>query len=343
MKAVVLAGGSGERFWPESNDRRPKQFLAMYGGASLLQRTVGRLMERFHPGDILVITSQAHVTLSRKELPMVPRGNIVGEPVKRNTAPACALASAIAGPDEALLVVPADHLIPSTEGFWRSCDRAFKAVEGTDGLVTFGVPPTRPETGFGYIEAASHIEERVRKVERFVEKPDIGRAKEYVSSGRFFWNSGMFVWRSGAFLEELSRYEPEMHSAIMGGNTYSSKELSRIYPALKAISVDHAVMERSDRVLMVEAEFEWSDLGSWTTISEIEGPSRTGVGVFIDGDRVYVRRGRDRPIAVIGLSDVIVVDAPGGLLLCSSDAAQSVRDAASHFRRKGRERDGEGV
>ncbi len=333
MKAIILAGGSGERFWPESTDIRPKQFLTMYGGASLLRRSVDRLSDRFSPSDIFVITSEAHTLLSKAELPMIPSENIIGEPVQRNTAPACAIGARLAGWDEIMLVIPADHLIENSMGFWRSCDRAFEVAEKTDSLVTFGVRPTRPETGFGYIEAGVETTEKVRKVDRFVEKPDHARAIEFQSSGKFYWNSGMFVWRGGAFMEELRKYEPGIHSAISSLEGFGPKELGAVYPDLKKISVDHAVMERSDRVQMVEAEFDWSDLGSWSTISEIEGPTLTGDGLYVEGEDVFVRRGTGRPIAVIGLSDIIVIDSPGGLLVCSSSSAQSVRAASAYFRK----------
>jgi mannose-1-phosphate guanylyltransferase len=333
MKAIILAGGSGERFWPESTDIRPKQFLTIYGGTSLLRRSVDRLLERFSPTDIYIITSETHTRLSRSELPMLPSENIIGEPVQRNTAPACAVGARLAGMDEIMLVIPADHLIENTKGFWRSCDRAFEVAEKTDSLVTFGIRPTRPETGFGYIEAGAEIAEKVRKVDRFVEKPDQAKAEEFLSSGRFFWNSGMFVWRGGAFMEELRKFEPGIHSAISNIEGFGPRDLGAVYPDMKKISVDHAVMERSDRVQMVEAEFDWSDMGSWSTISEIEGPSVTGDSLYVEGKDVYVRPGTGRPIAVIGLSEIIVIDSPGGLLVCSSNSAQSVRGASAHFRK----------
>jgi mannose-1-phosphate guanylyltransferase len=200
--------------------------------------------------------------------------------------------------------------------------------------MTFGVRPTHPETGFGYIEAGRTIADKVRKVDRFVEKPDLARAEEFVSSGRFYWNGGMFAWRGSVFMEELNKYEPSIHKAISGLKRYGPEDLAGVYPGIKKISVDHAVMERSDRVAMVESEFDWSDLGSWSTIARIEGDAVTGERTYIDGECNYIRSGTGRPIAVIGLSEVIVVDSPEGLLVCSKAAAQAVRGASVHFRKK---------
>ncbi|MGA1848243.1 MAG: mannose-1-phosphate guanylyltransferase [Thermoplasmatota archaeon] len=327
MKAVILAGGSGERFWPLSTRDTPKQFLALFGPSTLIEQTYGRMRQRFHPDDIIVITSKDHIERTANVLKDIPRENIIGEPVQRNTAPACALAAMLSDPGEVNLVVPADHHIPRPDDFWRSFDIAMGDLVSRGGLFTFGIQPTRPETGYGYIEAGERISEGVWAVERFIEKPDLERADIFSRSGGHYWNSGMFIWKAGEFLSELKRYAEDVHGPISGIDPRSPEQLEKVYPNLPKISVDHAVMERSDRIKMVEGDFKWSDVGNWLSLKEMEGSFSQKSGVVeIDSDNVFIRSTGKRPIGVVGLNDVIIIDTEHGLLICSDRNVQKVRE-----------------
>jgi len=332
MKAIILAGGSGERFWPFSTQDRPKQFLDLFGKGPLLRMTCDRLMERLGPDDIFVVTSKEHCGMSRNILPELPPGNIIGEPVRRNTAPACALGAVVAGTDELQLVVPADHMIPDNGLFWESVGKAVHAHERLGGLMTFGIRPAGPETGFGYIQAGEYAMDGIRKVIRFTEKPDIDRARRFVSSGDHFWNSGMFLWKGSDLLDEMREHERKIWEAIEGLEGTGPRELEAAYRDIHSISVDHAIMERSSCVLMVEASFRWSDLGSWDSIRDISGDTIGGGNLLLEmSDRTYVRSTTGRPIAIIGAEDMIVVDTDEGLLVCRAGHSQDVRKAAKRF------------
>lgn len=328
MKAVVLSGGSGDRFWPASTPDMPKQFLDLLGKGTLLRNTVDRLLLRFDPKDVIVVTHKDQVTRTREILPDIP--NIIGEPSRKNTAPACALGAMEAGEDEIQLVVPADHLIEDAEGFFKCVDAAVEEVECSGSLVTFGIPPTGPETGYGYIKAGQSTIRGTRKVIAFREKPDRDTALSFLSEGGYYWNSGIFVWRGSDLLTEMGKHEPVIRDAMS-----SSADLAEIYRYIPSISVDNAVMERTDRAMMVKAEFDWSDLGSWMAIADLVGSSGTDRERFVlKGKNVFIRSG-GRPVAVVGLSDVIVVDSPEGVLVCGKDSAQDVRYAGLHFRKIG--------
>lgn len=335
MKAVILAGGSGERFWPLSTAGNPKQFLRLFGERTLLEETYLRLAARFLPEDILVITSSDHVHRTRSLLPDIPLSNIVGEPMSRNTAPACALGALLGRDDELELVVPADHWIPDLDTFWEAFDRGVAALELNDGLYTFGVHPTRPETGYGYIEAGRPAGKGVFEVRSFIEKPDIQAARELLDDGGFFWNSGMFLWRASTLLDELINCSPDIGGPLEGLEPGDEERLRAVYDRLPSRSIDYAVMERSSRVYMIDGGFSWSDVGSWASMIELEGYSESTADLIIEGSRkVYVRSTTGRPVGVVGVEGVIIIDTDVGLLVCSEEHAQRVREIARSLRKK---------
>jgi mannose-1-phosphate guanylyltransferase/mannose-6-phosphate isomerase len=272
--------------------------------------------------------------LARADLPELPNDHVLGEPLGRNTAPAVALAAAILereDPEAVLLVAPADAWIGDDDAFREAATRAVRAAAETRGLVTFGIRPTSAETGYGYIEVADEIEPGLRRVRRFTEKPDRATAEAFVAGGRHFWNSGMFAWRADVFLEELSVRHAEMATACRKIALEADREsaLAAAYPKLTSISVDYAVLEHSDRVLMVETEFAWSDVGSWSALSEVlrsdaSGNVVEGDALVIDSKGCFVRSS-SRFTAAIGLQDMLVIDLPDALLVCPKERAQDVK------------------
>ncbi|MFW3146951.1 MAG: mannose-1-phosphate guanylyltransferase [Thermoplasmatota archaeon] len=338
MKAVILAGGSGERFWPLSTPETPKQFLKLFGESSLIRQTLDRLLVRFAPSEVLVVTSRDQVERTSRELPEIPAENILGEPKRRNTAPACALAAVSCGPDEVLFTVPADHMILDTGSFFDSFDTALEGLGSVDGLFTFGIPPSRPETGYGYIQAGEEVLPGIFRVTRFLEKPDREKAEEFIRNGRMFWNSGMFLWKAGTFLRELERCSPDIFGHFRDLDPRDRGEMDRAYDKLPSRSVDYGVMELSDAVNMVEGKFPWSDVGSWGSILEFRGGSEESPDlILVDSKNVLVHKESPRKVAVVGVDGIIVVETGDSILVCSEKGAQSVREAARKARSDGKD------
>jgi mannose-1-phosphate guanylyltransferase len=233
-------------------------------------------------------------------------------------------------------VVPADQLISSSAPLWTGFELALKAVERFDCLVTFGVPTKGPETGYGYIEMGEEAFKGVHRAASFKEKPDRATAQQMVDSGKYLWNSGIFVWRPGTFLSELSKHVQEVHGPLSAAKRLKGKPLAEAYSRMPSISVDHSLMERSDRVFVVRSDLDWSDLGTWQTVKELRGGAKDqGPDVLLGSSDVLIHRSDDRPIAVVGLSDIIVVDSPKGLLVCAGRSAQDVREVRRKLRERG--------
>lgn len=358
MYAVVLAGGGGTRLWPLSRPDRPKPFLPLLGEETLLQRTVRRLAPLIEPQDVYIVTDRRHLALVAEQLPEVPAANVLGEPVGRNTAAAVALAAALIDRpgDDVMAILPADHQIADEEGFRAAL--AVAAESAADGaLVTLGIEPSGPETGYGYVlaeEGATRVGDRdTFAVERFVEKPDRGRAEELLASGRASWNAGIFVWRRDAISGALAGHAADIveplttHAASADGSGGSAVDgLEAVYSSLRATSIDYAVLEPASvegRVRVVPVDVGWSDLGSWSALRDAwfdraaadgDGSGSVGRGERIDRGsvRTLVLAG-DRPIVTIGLRDTIVIDTPDGLLVCAADRSQDVREAAEELAR----------
>jgi mannose-1-phosphate guanylyltransferase len=352
MYVVILAGGSGTRFWPLSRTKTPKQLMSVFGGRSMLQRTVERVLP-LRPSGIIVVTNalQAEET-SRQlaELGSCPI-EVVEEPVGRNTAPAIALAAAVIArrdPDATMLVLPADHYIRDEVEFRRIAVRAAAAASG-GALVTLGIEPTRPETGYGYIEAGPSTDGGgACPVKRFVEKPDLARALEFLDAGNFYWNSGMFIWKVGAIRDELARLMPDLAAAMESLSPAATRdplllkqEVARIYGEIGSESIDYGVMERAARVLVIPASFGWSDVGSWSALPEVidagvDGNVAINVGELICHDaRESLVYGNGKVAALVGVEGVIVVDTADALLVCHRDRAQDVKKIVEKLQQKG--------
>jgi mannose-1-phosphate guanylyltransferase len=353
MYVVIMAGGSGTRFWPLSRTKTPKQLMSVFGGKSMLQRTVERVLP-LNPERIMIVTNVEQSAETARQLCEYRQCpvDIVAEPVGRNTAPAIALAAAIIGhhdPAATMLVLPADHYIRNEAEFCRVATVAAEAAS-SGSLVTLGIEPTRPETGYGYIEAApAKSDNSAQPVKRFVEKPDLAKALEFLAAGNFFWNSGMFIWTVAAIQRELSRQMPGLAAALSGLQFTADSwqldilkpQIEAIYPALKGESIDYGVMERAEAVTVIPASFGWSDVGSWSALPEVIAADYDG-NVAINTDGLIAIDARDSLVygggkltALIGVENLIVVDTPDALLVCHTDRAQDVKKVVESLQQQG--------
>jgi mannose-1-phosphate guanylyltransferase len=354
---VVMAGGSGTRFWPLSRKARPKQFLALAGDAPLLAATVSRLPPLARIDRTFVVCGPVHAQAARRMLPKLPRENLLVEPCARNTAPCVGLAALHVAARDArgvMAMLPADHHIARPAAF-RDALAAAAEVAAQGAIATIGVRPSRPETGYGYLKLGPRLAAKARakrsfephKVERFVEKPDVVTAARYLAEGDYLWNSGIFLFRADLILAEIRRAMPELAArldaigAALGTRRYA-RVLAREFPESPSVSIDYGVMEKSDRIAVVPADFGWSDVGSFAALSEVRdqdgrGNVAQGDALIVDGKNNVVLAQPGRPLAVIGLDDVIVVDAGDAVLVCRRDKAQDVRKAVEELKRRGRE------
>jgi mannose-1-phosphate guanylyltransferase len=344
--AVMLAGGRGTRFWPRSRMRTPKQLLNITGGATMLRETVKRLESLAPLRNMWVVTNVEQAAAVRREMRGSPASQVLAEPVGRNTAAAIGLAAvhlAHEHGDALMAVLPSDSYIADVPGYRKLVRAALELAQTPGKLVVLGVPPTRPETGYGYIERGE-LSDRPLGVpayvlRRFTEKPELSVAKEYAASGKYFWNAGMFFWRVSTFLDNLRQFLPATHAALLDlGKTIGTKRyaaaLRRIYPRLESISVDYAIMEPSTRlegeprVSVIPAEVGWSDIGSWAAVYELlagEGGANVSAGpsFTLDATGNYFWSPK-KFVAAIGVRDVVLVETEDALLLCSCERSQDV-------------------
>jgi len=336
--AVVLAGGRGERFWPLSTGAQPKAFLRLVGHESLLQATVRRVRLIVPWAQILVVAGRAHADLVRAQLPELPEGNLLLEPFGRDTAAAVGFASLYLerrDPEAVMAVLPADHHIPNGEAFAAGLRRAFDLIElHPTWVATIGIPPTRPEIGYGYLEAGEALSDApgAFTVRRFVEKPDLDTVWKLLQEGRYYWNSGMFVWRSRTIQDLLARHMPEEWAGFCRIREAWGMEdvLVREFSAFRGLSVDYGVLEQMDSgVVMIPAEFAWDDLGSWDALARVL-PAEENGNVIIGEVRSLDTSGSviistDQRVATLGVSDMIVVASQHGVLVCSKGRSQEVK------------------
>jgi len=356
LLAVIMAGGSGRRFWPRSRRERPKQLIDLTGRGSMIQLTAERLSAFCSPEELFIVTVAPLADAIALEVAgKVPRAHIVEEPQGRNTAAAAVLAASIIESrfgDVPFLMVPADHVITDEAAFRADALAAERYLEKNDRLLTFGIRPSRPETGYGYIKkgapiAAGDAGAEIFEVESFHEKPSAQKAKAYCAGGDYFWNSGLFAWRPSVILRAVEKQLPDLVSLMRPIRAHQGTEpllflLKPVYERVPAISIDHAVMEKADNVAVLRARFGWSDVGSWESLREIHSPDANG-NVLI-GEHVLLDAkdntvfSPDRLVAVIGLSDVVIVDGGDAILVCRRDRVQQVRDAVEALERSGKTR-----
>jgi mannose-1-phosphate guanylyltransferase len=349
-----MAGGVGERFWPWSRKKRPKQLLDLTGRGSMIGLTVDRLEGLSAPDEILVVTNveQRDAVLNEVSGRVRPE-NVIAEPVGQNTAPCIGLAALLLREthgNQPMLVLPADHLIEPREEFQALAKTAAEFVADNAALLTFGIKPTRPETGYGYIEAGEELLERggakIFRAKAFLEKPDAANAQKFLESGDHYWNSGMFMWTTDVILNEISACLPDLAAVLAKiGEEMGTRPLPEVlkeqYPLTPSISIDYGVMEKASNVVVMKAEFDWNDVGSWEFIRDVHESDQRGnvaVGDYVtidaDGNTIV---SPDRLVAILGVDDVVVVDGGDTILVCKRDRVQEVKKVvqALHARNKG--------
>ena len=352
LYGVIMAGGRGARFWPLSRERLPKQLVKLFGPQTLLERTVERLSPLIPLERLLVVTGADQARAIRRHLPDLPRENVLVEPEGRNTAPCIGLAACEIARRErgaAMGVFPADHLIAQEEAFRKLLGKAAGLLKSRpEALVTFGMQPTHPATGYGYIKQGAEVaragKQPVHSVEAFVEKPDVATARRYLKDKRYLWNGGIFLWRVDtiraafeAYLPEMARGLEEIDEAL--GRRDVAKRLKSIYPRLPATSIDYGVMERTDAALVIQSDVGWSDVGSWKSLADLleaDEKSNVAVGHHVEletsGTVVFAPR---HLVATIGVDDLIIVVTDDAVLVCNKDQDQDVRQLVDSLRARG--------
>ncbi len=353
LHAVIMAGGSGTRFWPQSRQKTPKQLLRLAGSRTMIQQTADRCRGWVDPSRLWVVTNELQAEATRAQLPEVPTGNILMEPVARNTAPCVGLAAIRIleqDPEGIMFVMPADHVIQTNEAFAAAARRACETIEANDSsLVLFGVVPAFPATGYGYIERGdvlSNAQPRSYRVNAFREKPHRELAEEYIRDGRFFWNCGIFCWKARTIVDLLKQHEPELHAGLMrivdGIHRGLGREsIANEFPGLKSISIDYAVLERAQNVVVIEAPFQWDDVGSWLALPRLNGCDTDGNtidGPFcgIDTQGCIVRSADDHLIATLGLRNVIIVHTEDATLVADANQSERIKEILSKLENQNR-------
>lgn len=354
ITAVIMAGGKGERFWPRSRKRLPKQLISLTGEQTMIQETVDRLQGFIGIEDIYIATGEEYASPISHQLPSVPTENIIVEPMGKNTAACIGLAAihiARKDPEAVMIVLPSDHLIKNKENFLHMLAEASDIAKQGENIITIGITPTNPETGYGYIEFEDKIDSKycdsVYKVKRFVEKPDKHTAQKYLESGKYLWNSGMFVWTVSTILKNIRKYMPKLYEALMIIDEAMDREdcarvLYEQYAKLESISVDYGIMEHAENIYVIPGIFGWDDVGSWTSLERIHetddnGNVIRGNIVHLDTKKCIIE-GNDKLIATIGVEDLIIVDTEDATLICSKENAQKVKDLLKELKDKNAEK-----
>jgi mannose-1-phosphate guanylyltransferase len=347
--AVIMAGGEGTRFWPRSRRSRPKQFLAFDGEKTLLQLSVERLEGLVPKEQILVITGREHVELAR-EVSGLPERCIIGEPCLRDTAPCIGLGARLAESlrdDAVMVVLCADHLISPTDRFQADLLRAAELAADNDVLVTLGLRPDRPATGYGYIETGDAVDDQqpaARKVVRFREKPDLESARRFVLAGKFLWNSGMLAFRPETVLKGLAECRPDVHGKLMEiGDPWDAAEVERIYEQIPRISIDFAVLESAPNKMVVEASFDWDDLGTFEAVarhaeSRGHGNLSRGLATFYESSGTLVDNDDGGLVVVAGVEDLLVVRTEDAVLVMPRKESEGVKAVVKEIEKQGLER-----
>ena len=349
ISVVIMAGGKGERFWPKSRMNMPKQFLSLTDdGKSMIQHTVERLKGLVDIQNMYIVTNEIYKDLVLEHIPDIPKENIIIEPVAKNTAPCIGLAAihiAKKNPDSKMIILPSDHLIKFNEIFIDTLKIALDVVEKGDNLATIGITPNYPETGYGYINFTKgesfKDSANIYEVLRFVEKPNLEKAKEYLTSGEYLWNSGIFVLKASTILKNFKEYLPEIYEGLQkigeSINTGKYEEvLKKEFPNLPSESIDYGIMEKAKNIYVIPGNFGWDDVGSWLSLERINKTNQDGN--VITGNVISIKtkntiiQGSDKLIATIGLEDIVIVDTDDVTLICHKDNTQEVKEIINNLK-----------
>lgn len=345
LYVCIMAGGVGSRFWPRSKQKTPKQLLKIFSNNSMIYDTVKRLDGLVSNDKIYIVTNKIQKEKIEEELPFIPKENVIAEPYGKNTAACIGLASVIIKSkceDAVVLTLPADHLIKNENEFKEILLEAAEFAYKKKGLVTIGIKPTRPETGYGYIQINEEIVENdIHKVLTFAEKPNLSTAERFLQSGDFLWNSGMFIWRVDTILQEIKMYMNELYKALLEISEVIGTEdfdtvLPKIYSKLKSVSIDYGIMEKSNNVYLIKANFGWNDVGSWEAVYELSNKDNFGNAVtgevYLESTSGSLIYNPKKFTAVIGLKDVIVIETDDALLVCNRKNAQDVKNVVDYLK-----------
>lgn len=342
---VIMAGGVGSRFWPRSKQQKPKQLIRIFGEQTMIQDTVDRLEGLVEKNHVYVITNKIQKPRVVEQLSELPEENIIAEPFGKNTAACIGLASILIhkkSPNAITIILPADHLIRDVEEFQKTILDAAKFASKDNSLVTIGISPTRPETGYGYIQFIDNeIENGIYKVQTFAEKPNLSTAKRFLEAGDFLWNSGMFIWKTETILSEIKNYLPELYEGLKKiensiGTDEFEEILTNVYGQLISVSIDYGIMEKSQNVFLTKGEFSWSDVGSWEEVYQLSHKDENGNSEIGDiytentfGSYIFSPK---KFTAVVGLENVIVIETKDSLLICNRESAQDVKHVVDYLK-----------
>ena len=350
LHLLIMAGGKGERFWPQSREKMPKQFLSLKGNQSLIEETVDRLQGLVPASQIWILTNEKHVALVQKKCPQLKKSQILGEPIGKDTAPCIAVAAALMAkknPEAVMVVLPADHTISPKQKFHEIVKEGAEVASTSDALITLGIPPKTPNTGYGYIQIKKLIpfsgKNRFFQVHAFKEKPDLKTAKKYLQKGNFYWNSGIFIWKVETILKQIQKFLPNIykHSQLIQkawGKANQQTVFRSAFNAFEKISIDYGVLERAEKVFMAKAPFEWDDLGSWGSLSNYLPQDKQGNAVSGEvishhtKDSILVSK--NGLIATLGVSNLIVVKTADVTLVASKEKEQEVKALLAQIRQK---------
>lgn len=347
--AVIMAGGVGTRFWPKSRKSNPKQFLNLFGETSMIQQTVERLGGFIDPENVVVVTNGDYIDFVKKQLAGVEPASIIGEPVARNTAPCIASAAALLhkkDPDSVMIVLPADHRIGNPKAFKDVLKTAAETAKSENSLVTIGIKPNWPETGYGYIqrEIEPDIEKfshPVYKVQKFAEKPDADTAADFLASGDYLWNSGIFIWKTSTILEAFEKHLPEIHKETkkLLESDFKESDVKTFYEACPSISIDYGIMENAEKVHVVPGDFDWNDVGSWNAVHELsdkdsaENASVNTKALFVNSSGNYALTSGKKLVAFAGVEHVALVETEDAILVVNLDKAQDVKEVVEELKK----------
>lgn len=344
--ALIMAGGRGERFWPKSRQSLPKQFLSLTGdGKTMIQLTVERILPLVAMEDIYIATNRSYKALVREQLPLLPEENILCEPVGRNTAPCIGLGAvhiAKKYDDAVMFVLPSDHLIKYTAMYLGTLEAAAAVAEAGENLATIGITPDYPETGYGYIKfIPTQKLEQAFAVDRFVEKPNLETAKQYLAAEQYLWNSGMFIWKLSTIMSNLQKHLPETYAGLLRiqsaiGTAEEDAVLEKEFAAFRSESIDYGVMEKAENIYTLPGSFGWDDVGSWLAVERIQptnefGNVIDGNAITVDTKRCIIQGGK-KLIATVGLEDIIIVDTEDALLVCEKGDAGQIKKVLENIK-----------